>query len=169
MGLTAATSREALEHLKRAVELDASDASGYLALADVLRPIDPARATRLAQRAAELDPGQPLAPFQMAVDSLSIGEFGGALLAAARGQAMAPALPWWEPIRRRARLAGAARATDAAGVAPSSGQTGREAGDFPRGRFSARRSSRRQAAPLMRSPCLAVSRGFTPGRAKPAR
>ena len=126
MGLTAPTAREALEQLKHAVELDGSFPSAYLALAGVLRSIDPGRAAGFARRAAELDPTQPLVYYELAAASLAAGELDGALQAMGRGQALAPSLPWWDAIRDRVSLArrplpGAAAGTD------------REAGDFPPG------------------------------------
>jgi TolB-like protein len=105
MGLTAQTAREALEQLRRAVEIDGSFTSGYLALADTLRSIDPARAARFARRASEIDPAQPLVYYHLAAASLAAGDLDGALLAMGRGQALAPSLPWWDAIRDRVSLA----------------------------------------------------------------
>jgi TolB-like protein len=127
MGLTAPTSREALEHLKRAVQLDGTYTSAYLALADILRPIDPGRAAGFARRAAQFDPAQPLVYYEIAVVSLSSGDFDGALLAMGRGQALAPSLPWWDAIRDRVSLA--RKPTPE----PAGGQNTRDAGDFPPG------------------------------------
>lgn len=127
MGLAAPTWREALEHLKRAIEIDRSYVAAYLAVADILRLFDSDRAARIARLAAELDPGQPLTQFQLASDSLSIGDLNGALLAATHGQALAPGLPWWEAIKLRVRLA-----PKWAGVR-NTAQNGRDAGDFPPG------------------------------------
>jgi TolB-like protein len=127
MGLTAATIREALGQLKEAIELDGSFPSAYLALASVLRSIDPERAGGFAQRAAELDPAQPLVYYQLAATSLAAGRLDGALQAIGRGQALAPSLPWWDAIRDRVSLA---RKTVPEAAA---GSGSREAGDFPPG------------------------------------
>ena len=127
MGLTAPTVREALEHLKRAVEVEASFTSGYLALSAALRSINPARAAAFARRAVELDPAQPLAYYQLAAANLAAGNLDATLLAIGRGQALAPALPWWDAVRERVSLARAAGSGAAAEPAP------REAGDFPPG------------------------------------
>jgi TolB-like protein len=127
MGLTAPTTGEALDQLRRAVEIDGSFIGGYLALADALRSIDPGRAAGFAQRAAQLDPAQPLVYYELAATSLAAGQFDGALLAMARGQALAASLPWWEAIRDRVSLA-RKPAVDAA-----AGNDARGAGDFPPG------------------------------------
>jgi len=127
MGLAADTWRQALTHLRRALEIDRSYTAAYLAIADVLREFDPAGATRFAQRAIELDPGQPLAYYQLAENNLMLGEFNGALRETARGQALAPSLPWWDAMRLRIRLA--RPVAGGGGAAPS----GRDAGDFPPG------------------------------------
>jgi TolB-like protein len=127
MGLAADTWRQALTHLRRALEIDPSYTAAHLAIADVLREFDPAGATRFVQRAIALDPAQPLAYYHLAADNLMRGEFNGALVETARGQAVAPSLPWWDAMRLRIRLA-----------RPSAGgsgatQAGRDAGDFPPG------------------------------------
>jgi hypothetical protein len=127
MGLTAPTSGEALGQLKRAIEIDASCAKAYVALAEALRPFDPGRADGFAQRAAELDPTQPLVYYQLAADHLSSDALDGALVALGRGQALAPALPWWDAIRERVGLARKPAAPRAGG------QEVRSAGDFPPG------------------------------------
>ena len=127
MGLAADTWRQALTHLRRALEIDRSYTAAYLAIADVLREFDPVGATRFAQRAIELDPGQPLAYYQLAENNLMLGEFNGALRETARGQALAPSLPWWDAMRLRIRLA--RPVAGGGGAAPS----GRDAGDFPPG------------------------------------
>ena len=127
MGLTASTSREALEQLRRAVEIDASFPDACLALAGVLRPIDPARAAAFARRAAELDPAQPLVYFQLAAAELAAGDLDGTLAAMDQGRALAPAQPWWDAIRDRVRLA---RAT---AREPGPHVETRAAGDFPPG------------------------------------
>jgi len=127
MGLTAPTTHDALEQLKRAVDLDGSFTGAYLALADVLRSIDPGRAAGFARRAAGLDPAQPLVYYQLAASSLAAGELDGALQAMERGQALAASLPWWDAIRDRVGLARTPLPESAAG----SGS--REAGDFPPG------------------------------------
>jgi TolB-like protein len=127
MALTAPTTHEALEQLKRAVELDGSFTGAYLALAEVLRSVDPPRAARFARRAAELDPAQPLVYYQLAAASLSAGELDGALQAVGRGQALAASLPWWDAIRDRVGLARTPMPEAAAG------RDSRDAGDFPPG------------------------------------
>lgn len=104
-GLSASTLHESFEHLRRAIELDPSYANAYLAVADILRDIDPARAMRFARRAAEFDPGQPLAIYQQAAAALALGQYAETLTAVARGQALAPAAPWWDALRLRVMLA----------------------------------------------------------------
>jgi predicted Zn-dependent protease len=127
MGLTAPTTREALEQLKHAVELDGSFPAAYLALSGALRSIDPGKAARFARRAAELDPVQPLVYYQLAAVSLAAGDMDGAALAIGRGQALAPALPWWDAMRDRVSLTRKPLPEAAAG------SSAREAGDFPPG------------------------------------
>jgi len=127
MALTAPTTHEALEQLKRAVELDASFTGAYLALSDVLRSIDPGRAGGFARRAAELDPAQPLVYYQIAAASLSAGELDGALKALERGRALAASLPWWDAIRDRVGLARTPMPR-----APAD-RDARDASDFPPG------------------------------------
>jgi len=127
MALTAPTVREALEQLKRAVEIDASFTAAYLALVDVLRTVDPGRAAGFARRAIELDPAQPLAYYQLAAAALAAGDLDGTLAAMDQGQALAPAQPWWDALRDRVRLA---RATPRD---PGPAVETRDAGDFPPG------------------------------------
>jgi len=127
MGLTAPTARDALEQLKHAVDLDGSFPGAFLALASVLRSIDPERAVGFARRAAELDPVQPLVYYQLAAASLAAGDLDGVALAIGRGQALAPALPWWDAIRDRVSLTRKPLPEAAAG------SSSREAGDFPPG------------------------------------
>jgi len=100
MGLAADTWRQALTHLRRALEIDPSYTAAHLAIADVLREFDPARAISFAQRAIKLDPTQPLAYYQLAEDNLMLGELNGALIETARGQALAPSLPWWDAMEQ---------------------------------------------------------------------
>jgi TolB-like protein len=127
MALTAPTAPEALEQLRQAVELDASFVGAYLTLADVLRTIDPGRSAAFARRAIELDPAQPLGYYQLGAAALAAGDLDGALAAMDRGQALAPAQPWWDAIRDRVRLA---RATVRD---PGPAVETRAAGDFPPG------------------------------------
>jgi len=127
MGLTAPTTREALEQARQAIELDSSSPTAYLALAGIIRSVDPARAAGFARRAAALDPMQPLVYFELAAAGLAAGELDAALEAAGRGQALAPSLPWWDAIRDRVSLA---RTTPPEAAA---GRNSREAGDFPPG------------------------------------
>jgi TolB-like protein len=110
MGLAAPTIRGALEHLRKAVAIDPSYTFAYLAMADVVREADPARAIRIARRALQSDPLEPFAHYGLAESNLLVGEFNEVLVEAARGQALAPSLPWWEALRTRVNLArGAAR------------------------------------------------------------
>jgi hypothetical protein len=127
MGLTAPTTREALEHLTRAVEFDGSFTGAYLALADTLRSIDPARAGQLVRRAAELDPAEPLVYYEMAAVGLAAGDLEAAMQATGRGQTVAPSLPWWDAFRDRVSLAREQAAE------PAAGRDSRAAGDFPPG------------------------------------
>ena len=127
MGLAAPTWHQALEHLRRAVEIDQSYTAAYLAIADVLREFNPALAVGFAQRAVELDPLLPAAHYQLAEADLLQDKFDSALAEAARGLGLAPSLPWWDAMRLRVRLAR---------PSASGGDTrpaGRDAGDFPPG------------------------------------
>jgi len=128
MGLTAPTVGEAIEHLRAAHALDASETGALLGLAAVLRPADPGRALAFARRAAELDPAHPVAPFLEALAHLSAGRHDEALAAAARGQSLDPALPWWEAVRLRVRLA---RQSGTPGAPPPVATGSRDVGDFP--------------------------------------
>ena len=127
MGLTAETTGQALEQLRRAVEIDRSSTDGYLALAGALRSIDPGRAAEFVRRAVELDPAQPLVYYELAAASLAAGDLEAVLLAMGRGQALAPALPWWDALRDRVGLAHTSVPEGAAG------REAKEAGDFPPG------------------------------------
>ncbi|HSP92210.1 MAG TPA: protein kinase [Vicinamibacterales bacterium] len=127
MGLTAATIPEALDHLTRAVDLDASSTGAYLGLAAVLRTVDPAKAAALARRAIERDPMQPLAYYHLAASALAAGDLDATLAAMDRGQALAPDQPWWDGFKDRVRLA---RATVRD---PGPYVEIRGAGDFPPG------------------------------------
>ncbi|MCX6550169.1 MAG: protein kinase [Acidobacteria bacterium] len=125
MGLAARTVREAVNHLRRAIEIDRSYTAAYLALADVLREFEPARAVRFARKAVELDPRLARAHYQLAEDNIALGEFSEALVESARGQALAPSLPWWEALRLRIKLA------QPAGKESLAGLIGRTPYDFP--------------------------------------
>jgi len=127
MGLTASSTPEALQHLKRAIEIEPAFWRGHLALADAVRPIDPGRAAGFVQRALELEPAQPLVFFQLAAANLAAGSLDAALLAVGRGRSLAPSLPWWDAFRDRIALARPGAAEPSAGAEP------REAGDFPPG------------------------------------
>jgi len=105
MGLAAPTVRVALEHLKTATTIDPSYSAAYLAMADIIREADPPRAIRIARRALQLDPAQPLVHARLAESNLMVGEFNEVLVEIARGQALAPSLPWWAALRARVRLA----------------------------------------------------------------
>jgi serine/threonine-protein kinase len=108
LGLSADTYPEAFRHLRQAVELDRSSATAWLALADVVRDVDPARAVAFSTRAAENDPLLPLAFYQEAAAALQSGRRADTLAAVARGQAFAPSAPWWDALRQRALLIGPA-------------------------------------------------------------
>ena len=142
MALTAPTLREALEQLRRALETDRSFTAAYLALADALRTVDPETSAGFARRAIELDPAQPLAYYRLAAAALAAGDLDGTLAAMDRGQALAPAQPWWEGFKDRVRLV---RATVRD---PGPAVEVRDAGDFPPGivlRTAVLRVSGRQA------------------------
>ena len=127
MGLTAEATTEALEHLRRAVEIEPAFSRGYLALADAVRPVNPVRAAGFVQRALELEPAQPLVFYQLAAANLAAGSLDAAMLAVGRGRSLAPSLPWWDGFRDRVALA-------RPGVPEASaGADSREAGDFPPG------------------------------------
>jgi TolB-like protein len=104
MGLSAPTLHDALGSLRRAIELDRSFTNAYLAVADMLRDVDPARAIRFARRAVDLDPSQPLALFHEAAADLAMDQYAESLAIVARGQATAPAAPWWDALRQRILL-----------------------------------------------------------------
>ncbi len=106
LGLSADSYREALERLGLAIELDPSSTAAYLAVADVLREVDPPRAIRFSRMAAALDPTQPLVPYHEIAATLSTGGRQDALALIARGQALAPRAPWWDALRQRASLIG---------------------------------------------------------------
>jgi len=127
MALTAPTLREALQQLRQALDLDPSFTAAYLALADVLRTIEPGRAAHFARRAIERDPLQPLAYYGLASAALAAGDLDGTLAAMDQGQTLAPAQPWWDAFRDRVRLA-RATARD-----PGPAVETRAAGDFPPG------------------------------------
>ena len=105
MGLAAPTVREALAHLTKATSIDPSYSAAFLAMADIIREADPPRAIRFARRALQLDPAQPLVHARLAESNLMVGEFNEVLVEVARGQALAPSLPWWAALRARVRLA----------------------------------------------------------------
>jgi TolB-like protein len=127
MALTARTLGEALRQLRQALELDPSFTTAYLALADSLRSVDPARAAGFARRAIEHDPMQPLAYYQLASAALAAGDLDDTLAAMDQGRALAPDEPWWDAFRDRVRLA-RATARD-----PGPAVEIRAAGDFPPG------------------------------------
>ncbi|MDO8835657.1 MAG: protein kinase [Vicinamibacterales bacterium] len=106
LGVSADTYAETFIHLRRAVELDRSSASAWLAVADVVRDLDPARAVAFSTRAADNDPLLPLAFYQEAAAALQSGHRADTLAAVARGQAFAPSAPWWDALRQRAILIG---------------------------------------------------------------
>jgi TolB-like protein/tetratricopeptide (TPR) repeat protein len=125
MGLAAPTVGAALEHLKKATSIDPSYGAAYLAMADIVREADPPRAIRLARRALQLDPAQPLVHARLAESNLMVGELNEVLVEVARGQALAPSLPWWAALRARVRLARpSVRDTEAS-------DAGRAAVDYP--------------------------------------
>jgi len=104
MGLSAPTIHDALGSVRRAIELDRSFTNAHLAVADMLRDVDPARAIRFARRAAQLDPSQPLAMYYEAAAYLAMDQYAESLAIVARGQALAPAAPWWDALRQRILL-----------------------------------------------------------------
>lgn len=105
MALAAPSIRGALEHLLEAVAIDPSFTQAYLAIADLIREADPPRAIRIARRVLQADPLQPFAHFAIAEGQLLVGEFNDVLISAARGQALVPALPWWDALRTRVHMA----------------------------------------------------------------
>ena len=113
MGLASQSVEAAMTHLRRALDLDPSDTAIYLAAASRLRDIDPAVALRLLGWARTLDPGQPLVRFEIAAANLVLNQPDQVLVEVARGQALAPALPWWDALRLRVRLTSPATASDA--------------------------------------------------------
>jgi len=129
MGLAAPTARQALERLRKAIDIDRSYTAAYLAIADIIREADPARAISVTRQALRFDPVHPLVRYQLAVANLMLGQFNDALVETARGQALAPSLPWWDALRVRIALArpGRGDAPAAAGAA----ETPRAATDFP--------------------------------------
>jgi TolB-like protein/tetratricopeptide (TPR) repeat protein len=105
LGLSAPTIHDALGSVRKAIELDRSFTNAYLMVADMLRDIDPARAIRFARSAAQLDPSQPLALYYEAAADLAMNQYAESLAIVARGQALAPAAPWWDALRQRILLA----------------------------------------------------------------
>ncbi len=84
--------------------MDPTDTSIYLAVAVLVRDIDPAAALRLLAWARTIDPGQPRLRFETAAAHLVLNQPDQTLIEAARGQALAPSLPWWDALRLRVRL-----------------------------------------------------------------
>lgn len=104
MALASPTIPEALQHIRRAIELDPTDTSIYLAGASLVRDIDPAAALRFLTWAGTIDPGQPRIRFEAGAAHLVLNQPDQTLIEAARGQALAPSLPWWDALRLRVRL-----------------------------------------------------------------
>ena len=126
MGLAAPTVKEALSRLRAAIDADHSFVAAYYAIGEILRDIDPARSIRFATRALELDPTSAIIRNQLATANIAGGEFDQALVETARGQALAPGLPWWDALRARVHLArpstrGTSSATAHASDAPPVG------------------------------------------------
>lgn len=105
MGLASPTVSSALEHLRKAVTIDPSYTQAYLAMAELVREADPTRSIRIVRKALQQDPMQPFLHYALAESNLVTGETSEVLVEAARGQAMAPALPWWDALRTRVWLA----------------------------------------------------------------
>jgi serine/threonine-protein kinase len=104
MALASPTIAEALPHIRRALEIDPTDTSIYLAGASLVRDIDAAAALRFLAWARTLDPGQPRIRFETGAAHLVLNQPDQTLIEAARGQALAPSLPWWDALRLRVRL-----------------------------------------------------------------
>ncbi|MCX6538165.1 MAG: protein kinase [Acidobacteria bacterium] len=104
LGLSSPTLREALIRLRGAIEIDRSYVAAYWAIAELLRDVDPAKSMRFTRRVIELDPVSPLARYQLATGYIALGEFDQAMVETARGQALAPSLPWWDTLRARVRI-----------------------------------------------------------------
>lgn len=114
MALASPTLTEALEHIRRALEIDPSDTAIYVAGAALIRDVDPASALRLLGWARALDPGQPRVRFEAAAANLVLEQPDQTLVEAARGQALVPSLPWWDALRLRVRLSSAAASAESA-------------------------------------------------------
>jgi tetratricopeptide (TPR) repeat protein len=104
LGLSSPTLPEALTRLRAAIELDRSYVAAYWAIAELLRDVDPDRSMRFTRRVIELDPVSPMARYQLATGYIALGKFDQAIVEAARGQAVAPSLPWWDAVRARVRI-----------------------------------------------------------------
>lgn len=129
MGLSAPTVADALGSLRRAIELDRSSTNAYLAVADVLRDVDSVQAIRFAHRAAEMDPSEPRAQYYEAAAGLAMDRYPEAIAVIARGQALAPAAPWWDALRQRILLV-------SSGGRSSSAASVRSASEFAPGAFA---------------------------------
>ena len=105
LGLASSTLSDGLTRLRAAVETDRSYVAAYWAIAELLREVDPVRSIRFTRRVIELDPVSALARYQLAAGNIALGEFDQALVETARGQALAPALSWWDALQARVRIA----------------------------------------------------------------
>jgi TolB-like protein len=121
LGLSSPTLGDALTRLRAAIEADRSSVAAFWAIAELLRDIDPAYSIKFTRRVIQLDPVSPLARFQLAAGHIALGEFDQALSETARGQALAPVLPWWDALRARVRIV---RRTGAATPTALSARTG---------------------------------------------
>jgi hypothetical protein len=74
-------------------------------MAGIIREADAPRAIRIARRILQADPLHPFVHFAVAEGQLLVGEFNEVLISAARGQALAPQLPWWDALRARVHMA----------------------------------------------------------------
>jgi TolB-like protein len=92
---------EALGHLRRAIDLDRSNALAYHAIGDLVAGSDPQRALLCYERSIALDPGIEENYADRAVTYGSLARFDDAVRELNRGRAVAPASVAWRVLLAR--------------------------------------------------------------------